>query len=41
MGALGARAWQIELVAPTVAAALLQREAVIVEEPESEPTSEV
>ena len=41
IGALGARAWQVELVAPTVAAALLQREAMIVEEPEGEPTPEV
>ena len=41
MAALGARAWQIDLVAPTVATALLQREAVIVEEPEGEATPEV
>ncbi len=36
MAALGARPWQIELVAPTVAHALLEREPLVIEEPEVE-----
>lgn len=36
MSALGARPWQIELVAPTLAHALLEREPLVIEEPEVE-----
>lgn len=43
MAALGARPWQIEIVAPSLAAALLEREArevPVLETPEAEPASD-
>ena len=36
----GARPWQIDLVAGALAGALLEREALVIEEPESEPITE-
>lgn len=36
----GARPWQIDLVAGALAGALLEREALVIEEPESEPVEE-
>ncbi|MEY4967927.1 MAG: hypothetical protein RIQ73_626, partial [Actinomycetota bacterium] len=36
----GARPWQIDLVAGALADALLEREALVIEEPESEPVEE-
>ena len=36
----GARPWQIDLVASALAGALLEREALVIEEPESEPIEE-
>ena len=40
LAALGARPWQIDLVAGALADALLEREALVIEEPESEPSTE-
>ena len=40
LAALGARPWQIDLVAGALADALLEREPLVVEEPESEPIEE-
>ena len=40
LAALGARPWQIDLVAGALADALLEREPLIIEEPESEPSAE-
>lgn len=39
MAALGARSWQIDLVAPTVASALLERHALVIEEVVLEATA--
>ena len=40
LAALGARPWQIDLVAGALADALLEREPLVIEEPESEPSTE-
>ena len=40
LAALGARPWQIDLVAGALADALLEREPLVIEEPESEPIEE-
>ena len=40
LAALGARPWQIDLVAGALADALLEREPLVIEEPESEPVEE-
>ena len=40
LAALGARPWQIDLVAGALADALLEREPLVIEEPESEPSAE-
>ena len=40
LAALGTRPWQIDLVAGALADALLEHEPLVIEEPESEPSTE-